>query len=240
MLSNLPLERRQHHELPNPQHSLVIRSYLSNFLEEIAEIRNTIKSLSPFLRNSQQNVQHKVFAYARNYTPYGRRARLRRSGKNDDSNDNDDTNNKKSFFRRVLNRILDVIAPTLGPTEKKQLNDRKKIKEEFQNFYIVNGISVRSHLTQMMARCKRMEMLLSNLKRKLKSLSLHENENDGLAGIAYQLRVHRGYLINWKRDFEYVWAQARNVRKLFGLVPAHNCWEVSKKYSLFIVVHKNT
>lgn len=227
MLSNLPLERRHQHDLANPRHSLVIRSYLSSALEEIAEIRNSIKSISPFLRNSQQSVQHRVFAYARNYTPYGRRVRLRRSEKNDDDANDEDTNSKKSLFRRLLNRILDVIAPTLGPTEKKQVNDRKRIKEEFQNFYIVNGISVRSHLTQIMARCKRLEMLLSNLRRKLKSLSLHENENDGLAGIAYQLRVHRGYLINWKRDFEYVWAQARNVRKLFGLVPAHNCWEVS-------------
>lgn len=237
MLSNLPLESRRQDDnliLARNPNDLVMRSYICAALQEVAEIRNSIKSTSAFLRNSQQIIQNKVFAYARNHTSYNsRRVRSTRNGKPLLKTEKEDTT-QRSFLGRIWHRLLTSLAPVLE-RRNNEIAARKEVTLAFRNFYTINGVSFRMFMNRITVQCKRMENILSNIRKYIKEYEVLGaaglNDSSSANGLAFQLRIHRGQLALWRRDFEYAWNQARITRRLLTLVPLHNCWEV--KYNNF-------
>jgi len=228
MLSKLPLGR-QHglvgfHDEPQNHADTVMRAYFIDMFQELAEIRESLKDLSPILKSTQKRVGIKVLSYARHHTPLSStRSRSFFPRMVDDKADGESDSKTRSFLKRLLHIILCLTVPFYQSNNLSKKKVSNRIHQEFQAFYMINGISFRSYINRAMIRCDRLDRSLRNMKDQMK----HPNWNvNGLVvGVAFQLRLPRQQMSRWRRDVDYALREVKNVKRMFGILPTHHCWQ---------------
>lgn len=203
----------------NQFHVALLNAYLTHLLEEIAQLRATIQSLAPILKESQQMIELKIIAYANNYNVPKRTPHRFRTT-------NGTSNETKSAFKKVWNMLRSL----LDIESTKKLEARKQIIDAFQTFYYDknSGVDFRFIVHKTMNQSKRMERLMEKLCKSMMEIRDHVGspENNSIDGMAYQLRVRRSQLLETKAQFDYVLKQVKTTKSLFRMILGHQCWEV--------------